>query len=89
MVPVLTSFLPPTNIRAYVPALFALWRAFNSSVIDDRLLEFFADIAEEQAESADEWREIGLWTEAEWTFLSSKMLNSMSTCGCLFVWAGD
>jgi proteasome activator subunit 4 len=80
MIPVITSFLPPYDPHLYVPALFKLWQAFNSSVIDDRLLEFFAELAEEHVADETAWRDVGMWTEEQWTFLAGKMLGSMSRC---------
>lgn len=88
MVPVITSFLPPTHIHQYIPALFKLWEAFNSSVIDDRLMELVGELSEEHvaskygsaAESGAEWKDVGIWTENEWTVLMEKGLGSMSEC---------
>jgi proteasome activator subunit 4 len=78
MIPVITSFLPPVNPRSYIPAIFKLWQAFNSMVIDDRCLEFFGELAEEFVDSETEWKDVGIWTEEEWVFIAGKMLNSMS-----------
>lgn len=87
MIPVLTSFLPPTQAHLYLPALFKLWEAFNSSIIDDRLLELAGQLSEEHVSgtsgSAGEeggalWKDIGLWTHAQWNLLLSKGLGSMS-----------
>lgn len=82
MIPVLTSFLPPYNIRSYIPAIFKLWQGFNSFAIDDRCLEFFSDLTEEHVDGNAEWKDVGLWTEEEWTFIAGKMLNAMSKLGC-------
>ena len=87
MIPVLTSFLPPTQTHLYLPALFKLWEAFNSSVIDDRLLELAGELSEEHVsgvsgsaveEGGAQWKDVGLWTAAQWNFLVSKGLGSMS-----------
>jgi proteasome activator subunit 4 len=87
MIPVMMAFLPPTHIDLYMPLLFRLWEAFNSSVIDDRLLELCGELSEEhvsgkysdaEEERGAEWKDIGIWTEAEWTVLVSKALGSMS-----------
>jgi proteasome activator subunit 4 len=86
MVPVLTSFLPPTHTHLYLPALFRLWEAFNSSVVDDRLIELVGDLSEEHVvgksgsvgEGGAEWKDVGIWTETEWTMLIGKGLGSMS-----------
>lgn len=67
--------------------LFKLWEAFNSSVIDDRFLETCGELAEEHVsgqhgeageEGGAEFREVGMWSQAEWTVLVGKTLASMS-----------
>lgn len=87
MIPVLTSFLPPTQTHLYLPALFKLWEAFNSSAVDDRLLELTGDLSEEHVsgisgragdEDSAQWKDVGLWTEAQWDLLMGKGLGSMS-----------
>lgn len=84
MIPVLTSFLPPTHAHLYLPALFELWRAFNSHLIDDALLELCGELAEEHilgsvsGAGGSEWRDVGIWTDDQWHFLVTKALNSMS-----------
>ena len=87
MVPVLTSFLPSTHIHQYMPLVFKLWEAFNSSVIDDRFVELCGELAEEHVsgpygdagvEGGAEWQDVGIWTEYEWTLLIGKALGSMS-----------
>ncbi|KAF9568547.1 hypothetical protein CPC08DRAFT_654918 [Agrocybe pediades] len=86
MIPVLTSFLPPTHTHLYLPALFKIWEAFNSGVIDDRLLELCGDLSEEHVagksgdagEGGAEWKDVGIWTEAEWNLLVGKGISSMN-----------
>ncbi|EJF66455.1 ARM repeat-containing protein [Dichomitus squalens LYAD-421 SS1] len=87
MVPVLTSFIPPTHTHVYLPTVFKLWEAFNSSLIDDRFVELCGELAEEHIagqlgdagpEGAAEWKTVGIWSEAEWTFLIGKALGSMN-----------
>lgn len=86
MIPVLTSFLPPSQCRLYIPALFKIWEAFNSSLLDDRLLEFFGELAEEHVagtagelgEAATPWKDVGIWTQWEWDFLTGKCMSSTS-----------
>jgi proteasome activator subunit 4 len=87
MVPVITSFIPPTHTHLYLPALFKIWEAFNSSVIDDRLIELVGDLSEEHVagksgiageEGGAEWKDIGIWTANQWTMLIGKGLGSMS-----------
>ena len=86
MIPVMTSFLPAANPHLYMPTFFRLWEAFNSSIIDDRLLdtcgmlseEFVASKSGDAGETAAEYKDVGIWSEAEWTLLIGKALNSMS-----------
>jgi proteasome activator subunit 4 len=87
MIPVMTSFLPPTHTHLYLPSLFALWEAFNSSVIDDRLIDLAGELSEEHSagkfglaggEGRAEWKDVGIWSEAQWTLLVGKSLGSMS-----------
>jgi proteasome activator subunit 4 len=89
MIPVMASFLPPTHTHIYLPALFRLWEAFNSAIIDDRLLELAGDLSEEHVagkfgiageEGGAEWKDIGIWTKNDWTMLVGKGLGSMSEC---------
>ncbi|KAF9474298.1 hypothetical protein BDN70DRAFT_884955 [Pholiota conissans] len=86
IVPVITSFLPPTHTHLYIAALFSLWEAFNSGVIDDRFLEFCGDLTEEHVsgpfgdagDGAAPYKQIGIWTEAQWSILIGKGLGSMN-----------
>ncbi|KAF9459432.1 hypothetical protein BDZ94DRAFT_1312356 [Collybia nuda] len=86
MIPVLTSFLPPTHTHLYLPTLFSLWEAFNSTVIDDRLLDLAGALSEEfsfsaQGEAEDDGsarkKDIGMWTQPQWDLLVGKGLQSM------------
>lgn len=84
MIPVITSFVPLTHTHLYLPALFKIWEAFNSSVIDDRMIDFAGDISEENMfnesgeEGGAEWKDVGIWTNEQWTILIGKGLGSMS-----------
>ena len=87
MTPVLTSFLPPSNADGYIPMLFSIWEAFNSNIVDDRLIDFFGELAEDHVsgksgffgDSGVGWKDVGIWTHSQWTLLMSKCLGSMST----------
>jgi proteasome activator subunit 4 len=84
LVPVITSFLPPTHSSTYMPALFTIWRSFNSGVIDERIMERCAYLAEENLsiESGDgnaAWKDVGVWTTEEWNFLIARGSGFMST----------
>jgi proteasome activator subunit 4 len=87
LIPVLTSFLPPTQIHLYIPSLFKLWEAFNSNVTDERLIEMCGELSEEHVAGKPinledgygaEWKDVGIWTESEWAVLVGKALASMS-----------
>ena len=89
MIPVMTSFLPPTHTHLYLPTIFKIWEAFSSSILDDRLIEFVGELSEEHVagaagkaglEGGAQWKDVGIWSETEWTMLVSKALGSMSTC---------
>jgi proteasome activator subunit 4 len=85
MIPVMTSFLPPTHTHLYLPTMFKIWEALNSSLIDDRLIEFMGELSEAHVagtaglEGGAQWKDVGIWSETEWTMLMSKALGSMST----------
>lgn len=86
MVPVLTSFLPMRCVDQYLPALFTIFESFNSHIIDARMIELAGELAEEHvaglAGDAGEqgmcWRDVGIWTQDQWTFLVGKCLGNMS-----------
>lgn len=86
MIPVLTSFLPPSHPHLYLPVVFKLWEAFNSFSMDDRFLELAGNLAEEHVagkagnfgeEGGAQWKDVGIWSEEEWTLLVSKGFESM------------
>lgn len=89
MLPVITAFLPPTHTHLYLPMLFKLWEAFNSHIIDDRLLELCGELSEEHVsgkhdgtseDGIAEWKHVGIWSQSEWTVLATKALGAMSKC---------
>lgn len=86
MVPVLTSFLPPSRPHLYLPVVFKLWEAFNSFAMDDRFLELAGNLAEEHVagkvgnfgeQGGAQWKDVGIWSEQEWNLLVSKGFESM------------
>ena len=83
MIPVLTSFLPPSHPHLYLPVIFKLWEAFNSFSMDDRFLELAGDLAEEHIagnfgeEGSAQWKDVGIWSAQEWSLLVSKGFESM------------
>ncbi|KAG6910583.1 hypothetical protein DXG01_009534 [Tephrocybe rancida] len=87
IIPVMTSFLPPTHTHLYIPALFKIWEAFNSSLMDDRILDLAGLLSEEHVsgtngdageEGGAQWKDVGVWTQAEWQVLIGKGLGSMN-----------
>jgi proteasome activator subunit 4 len=88
MIPVMTSFFPRTRIHLYLPTIFKIWEAFNSTLLDDRLIEFVGELSEEHVagtmgkageDGGAQWKDVGIWSETEWTVLMGKALGSMST----------
>ncbi|KAL0950801.1 hypothetical protein HGRIS_007566 [Hohenbuehelia grisea] len=80
MVPVMASFLPPTGADLYLPTIFALWEGFNSNVLDDRFLHLAGELSEEQSVGVGrvaEFKDVGIWSEMQWTKLVGKCLTSM------------
>lgn len=84
----MTAFIPPTHIHLYMPIMFKLWEAFNSSIIDDRIIELCGELSEEHVagkygdageEGGAEWKDVGIWSDTEWTVLVGKALGAMST----------
>lgn len=87
MVPVIVSFVPPTHSHLYLPCLFKLWEAFNSSIIDDRLLDLAGHLSLEHVsgpfgqagpEGGAQFKDVGIWSSIEWGRLMSKGLGSMN-----------
>ena len=67
--------------------LFKLWEPFNSSAMDDRLLELAGSLAEEhvaglnrEEKGGAQWKDVGIWSQTEWNVLIGKGLGSMSMC---------
>lgn len=91
MIPVMTSFLPPTHTHLYIPALFRIWEAFNSAIVDDRMINLVGELSEEHVagtagdagpDGGAPWKDVGIWTQDEWTILIGKALGSMSMSSC-------
>ncbi|PAV21860.1 ARM repeat-containing [Pyrrhoderma noxium] len=85
-IPVLLSFLPLSYPQTYIHSLFSIWEAFNSNIVDDRMIEFMSDLAEEHVsgtaghlgEGGSAWQDVGIWKEDQWAFLMGKCLGSMN-----------
>jgi proteasome activator subunit 4 len=83
MIPVMTSFLPPDGTDQYLPVLFKLWEAFNSAVIDERMVAFCGRLSEEYmlaqpSNSSISWQDVGIWSQKEWDLITNKGLGFMS-----------
>jgi proteasome activator subunit 4 len=65
MIPVMTSFLPPTHTHLYLSAIFKIWEAFNSVLLDERLIEFVGELAEEHVAGSCWKRWTGRWCTME------------------------
>ncbi|ETW87560.1 hypothetical protein HETIRDRAFT_469691 [Heterobasidion irregulare TC 32-1] len=84
MIPVIISFMPPARCHLYMPALFSLWEAFNSTKLDDRLIELVGELSEEHVagtaglEGSVAWKDVGIWSSKQWTVLVGKALGSMN-----------
>lgn len=87
IVPVLTSFIPLSNSQDYLPALFAIWEAFNSNIVDERMIELMSELAEEHVAGlagplgeggSTRWNDVGIWSDKQWVFITGKCLGSMS-----------
>jgi hypothetical protein len=84
MIPVITSFLPPSHTHLFLPSLFKIWEAFNSSVVDEYLLELAGELSEGQVSAnpgdvgGSEWKDVGIWSETQWKLIVGKGLGSMS-----------
>jgi proteasome activator subunit 4 len=84
VVTLLTSFLPLTNASSYIPALFKIWEAFNSTYIDDRMVELLALLAEEHVAGKGEdgyglpFNDVGIFEEVQWVRIMRACLGSMS-----------
>lgn len=67
-----------------MPALFSFWEAFNSTKLDDRLIELVGELSEEHIagtagpEGSVAWKDVGIWSSKQWTVLVGKALGSMS-----------
>ena len=76
MIPVIASFLPLSHPEEYLPAVFAIWEAFNSKMVDDRFIELTGNLSEEHVHGS--WKEVGMFTKDQWTFLMSKLMATWS-----------
>jgi proteasome activator subunit 4 len=89
MATVITSFLPRTHADIYIPAIFKIWEAFNSSSLDEMFMELAGELSlhhvsgpsgELGSEGAASLKDVGIWTSRQWNLLASKGLNMMGTC---------
>ncbi|KIY51336.1 hypothetical protein FISHEDRAFT_37321 [Fistulina hepatica ATCC 64428] len=84
MVPVMTSFLPPTHVYHYWPLFYRLWEAYNSASVDDRMLDLVGELAEQHVagtasgDGGAPWKDVGIWSQEEWDFIVGKGFGTMS-----------
>jgi proteasome activator subunit 4 len=85
VITLLTGFLPPTDAHLYLPILFKLWEALNSSQLDERLLDIFATLSQEHVagasagiDGATPWKDVGIFTNEQWSRISRACLVAMS-----------
>ena len=82
IIPVLTSFLPLCHAEEYLPAVFAIWEAFNSRLVDQRFVELVGCLAEEYVQGSKDgdstqWKDVGMFTKDQWTFLMGKLMSTL------------
>ncbi|KAJ7462735.1 armadillo-type protein [Mycena galericulata] len=77
MFPVLVSFVPPTHIHLYLPTLLAFSKGFNSTIIDERILELAGELSEEHVSGAAGSAGEEGGAKPTWNFLVGKGLTSM------------
>ncbi|KAG8858716.1 hypothetical protein FRB96_004853 [Tulasnella sp. 330] len=84
---IITSFLPRSHARTYLPFIFKTWEAFHSYKIEDCVLQMLGQlsISHVAGKAGDftpdgcvEWKDIGIYTEAEWAVIMRSCLSSMS-----------
>ncbi|KAI0034963.1 hypothetical protein K488DRAFT_83562 [Vararia minispora EC-137] len=87
IIPVMASFLPVRRPGLYIPMLFKIWEVSNSNIVDDRMIELVGSLAETHVAGAagdtgpkdsERWKDVGIWTENQWSFLVGKALASMN-----------
>ncbi|VDB99350.1 unnamed protein product [Peniophora sp. CBMAI 1063] len=81
---ILISFLPLDKANAYLPALFKIWEVTNSTILDDRMVELIGALSQEHvaADGSIEgdvvWKDVGMWTHAQWRTVANKALGSVN-----------
>ncbi|SRR5258708_6854619 len=79
------SLLPPNNIQLYLPIFFRIWEAFNSTQLDERMLDISASLVQEcvcaelESSSGSIWRDVGIFTTEQWAKICRTALVSMRT----------
>ncbi|CAK5268900.1 unnamed protein product [Mycena citricolor] len=77
MFPVLVSFLPLSDPHLYMPTLLSMSKACNSIIVDERILERAAELSEAHAASSTAWKDIGIWSHADWNYLIGKGMSAI------------
>ncbi|KAG9016679.1 hypothetical protein FRB90_002543, partial [Tulasnella sp. 427] len=92
MFSVMAAFLPASHAALYLPFMFKSWEAFHSYTIEDSMLSQFASLSvahvagtasEYGPEGSFAWRDVGIYSDAEWSMIMRACLSSMSIpVGC-------
>ncbi|KAG9039991.1 hypothetical protein FRB95_004463 [Tulasnella sp. JGI-2019a] len=84
---IITSFLPRSHAQIYIPFVFKTWEAFHSYKIEDCVLQILGQLSishvagkasDYPPEGCLEWKDVGIYTEAEWATIMRACLASMS-----------
>jgi len=98
MANIMTSFIPRTHPDIYLPAIFKIWEAFNSAILDERFMELAGDLARDHVAGPESefgsdgtaaWKDVGIWTAEQWSVLTNKGLNMMGRLNYLNVSVSD
>jgi hypothetical protein len=79
---ILSSFLPTSQPRAFLPLFLQMAESFNSILMWMYLLELIAESTERHmifSTAETEFKDVGLFTHAEWQLLVSKTLSELPT----------
>ncbi|KAG8953342.1 hypothetical protein FRC04_002752 [Tulasnella sp. 424] len=87
MFSVLAAFLPASHAHLYLPFMFKSWEAFHSYKIEDSMISQFAALSiahvagtasEYGPEGSLSWKDVGIYSDAEWGMIMRACLASMS-----------
>ncbi|KAG9009627.1 hypothetical protein FRB90_008255, partial [Tulasnella sp. 427] len=87
MFSVMAAFLPASHAHLYLPFMFKSWEAFHSYKIEDSMISQFAALSvahvagtasEYGPEGSLAWKDVGIYSDAEWAMIMRACLASMS-----------